>query len=262
VAGVIQQQLIERGANPFLLDLGREGDWSSALELFEKAPAGNVLFIGSPVYRDLAVPPVMQFIEALPRSEMSFAVPFVTWGGASSGIALWQMGRALVGKGFSIAGAAKILGVHSLMWDETAPLGNGHPDAEDDRMIEQLVKTVMADFEHGHERSLSLEQLDYQPEAKIIEMRKKLTNPPPGASRVVVEERCTQCALCEQECPAGAITLTPYPEFSSDCFDCFNCVRLCPEGAIQLKSPLEKLLTMIRKHAEKMNETPPSQIIT
>ena len=61
------------------------------------------LFIGSPVYRDVAIAPVINFIEDLPQLEGNYAVPFVTWGQACSGVALWQMSAALIKKGFRIA---------------------------------------------------------------------------------------------------------------------------------------------------------------
>lgn len=48
VAGVIQQQLVSLRSDPFTLDLGRQRDWSSMIELFKKSRAGNLLFIGSP----------------------------------------------------------------------------------------------------------------------------------------------------------------------------------------------------------------------
>jgi NAD-dependent dihydropyrimidine dehydrogenase PreA subunit len=45
-------------------------------------------------------------------------------------------------------------------------------------------------------------------------------------------ERCTQCGLCAARCAAGAITLTPYPTFSTNCDGCWGCFNLCPAAAI------------------------------
>lgn len=52
------------------------------------------------------------------------------------------MGEELLNKKFTLLGAAKILAVHSLMWQLEDPLGKGHPDADDDRMVEELVNHV------------------------------------------------------------------------------------------------------------------------
>jgi uncharacterized protein (DUF362 family)/NAD-dependent dihydropyrimidine dehydrogenase PreA subunit len=48
-----------------------------------------------------------------------------------------------------------------------------------------------------------------------------------------IEEKCTQCGECEEICPAGAISLDPYPVVAADkCISCFCCAEGCPEGAI------------------------------
>ncbi len=60
------------------------------------------------------------------------------------------------------------------------------------------------------------------------------------------EELCTACAKCADEaCPAGAITLDPYPVVdNSKCISCFCCVELCPEGAMTVPD-MSKLWNMI-----------------
>ena len=106
VAGVIERELNRFQAELHTLDLGRERDWSPFQNLIKSAEKA-CLFIGSPVYRGFAVPPIMAFIKALAQVQGAYTVPFVTWGAVTSGIALWQMGKALESKGFSIAGAIK-----------------------------------------------------------------------------------------------------------------------------------------------------------
>ena len=95
VARVIEAVLAETAAEVAVLDLKEAGSAAGFAEAVRAMAPEDLLFVGSPVYRDMAVPPVLRFIEGLPRVDGVFAVPFVTWGGAFSGIALWQMGRAL-----------------------------------------------------------------------------------------------------------------------------------------------------------------------
>jgi hypothetical protein len=102
----------------------------------------SCLFIGSPVYVSHAVPVVMECIAGLKENPGAFAVPFATWGGACSGISLYEMGKELLNKGFAILGGAKILAVHSLMWSLENALGKGHPDADDDHIVEELVDHI------------------------------------------------------------------------------------------------------------------------
>lgn len=260
VAGIIGEEFERQQADVRTLDLGKEKDWSSVEDRFNSSCEETCLFIGSPVYRDLAAAPVMRFIEALPTVEGCPAVPFVTWGGACSGIALWQMGQALQSKGFVIAGAAKVLGVHSLMWQTDAPLGNGHPDAADDKAVKDLVKAIATKQWSSGIQPLSSHVLDYHPPSLAQEMKTKIGKPSGGAPRVVDEEICTQCEICIQECPTDAITLNPFPEFGEGCIDCFNCIRSCPEHAIEPTVTLGQIEQLIRKRSETINEHPHTQV--
>ena len=106
VTEVIHNAFIQHNADVVTLDLAKESERSTALDLIKTTNQKMCLFIGSPVYRDVAVPPVMDFIGTLPAVEGNYAVPFVTWGQACSGVALWLMSGALMNKGFQIAGAA------------------------------------------------------------------------------------------------------------------------------------------------------------
>ena len=149
VAEVIVKSLKERSIDVQQLDLGIVRDPSRFIEKMRDAREEACLFVGSPVYRDMAVPPMMAFLDQLPADAGLAAVPFVTWGGANSGVALWQMGRVLNDKGFRLVGAAKVLGVHSMMWSSSNPVGQGHPDADDDRQVAKLVDRVFEKIQAG-----------------------------------------------------------------------------------------------------------------
>jgi ferredoxin len=202
----------------------------------------------------------MDFISKLPVSKGSYAVPFVTWGGVSSGVALHEMGKMLGEKGYTILGAAKVLAVHSMMWQFKNPLGEGNPDSEDDAMIKGLVGDVNSKLLSGVKKPIPLEDLNYQPEEvqeamqKVnIEVAKQMLPP-----RKLDEEACTKCGICEEECSAQAIKCDPYPQFGDECFLCYNCVRLCEEGAI--KTDLSQVESMLKEKAEKNPERPLSQV--
>jgi ferredoxin/flavodoxin len=256
VAEVIAASLKENSVTVTTLDLGIVADPASVVDRLKTAGEGDCLFVGSPVYRDVAVPPVMAFLNQLPSVAGPAAVPFVTWGGATSGLALWQMGQALQGKGFTLAGAAKVLGRHSMMWTDDSPVGQGHPDADDDRQVRELVDRLT----QGNASPMSLDTLDYLSAEDSGEVKKKLDDPWQNIPKNVDEEKCTQCAICVQVCPAGAVALDPLPVFDANCFDCFNCVRECPESAIVSPMDFEALNDKIRKKAEKFDEKPPTQI--
>jgi ferredoxin/flavodoxin len=245
-----------------MLDLGKGDDDSEILELIRRAGNRVCLFIGSPVYRDAAVPPIVNFIRALPKINGAMAVPFVTWGQACSGVALWQMADLLMKKGFRIVAAAKVMAVHSLMWQTVDPAGKGHPDQADLSKIYDLVTALQSRFESTDIPSLALETLDYQPPARAEQMKKKISAPGWIVPKKVIRETCTQCGVCAEECPAAAIDLNPYPRFDQRCFDCFNCIRLCPEDAIEPAVSINKIEEHIRQRVRTINEQPFTQIFT
>ncbi|WP_054695475.1 4Fe-4S binding protein [Desulfosarcina cetonica] len=257
VARVIVDELASRSVAVTEFDLGAGQDPAPLVKQLAAAGEADCLFVGSPVYRNLAVPPVMDFINSLQATKGCRAVPFITWGAASSGVALWQMGHAFSDKAYPIVGAAKVLGLHSLMWYSDDPVGKGHPDAADDAMVRGLVGDVIARMADG--KALDLAVLDYQ---RGGQRRGKEDDRPAWTNipKSVDADKCTACGACVPVCPVGAVSLDPTPVFGPSCIGCFNCLRECPEAAIVSGMPLEKLEAMIRGRVATLNETPPTQI--
>ena len=98
VAEVIEKQSLALGNEVACFDLAEcSSDVAVTISQEMEASKGNsCLFIGSPVYVSHAVPVVMECIAGLKENTNAFAVPFVTWGGACSGIALYEMGKELL----------------------------------------------------------------------------------------------------------------------------------------------------------------------
>jgi ferredoxin/flavodoxin len=257
IADVIHNSFTQRNADAVSLDLAKARDRSAAPDIVKSNDQKACLFIGSPVYRDVAIPPVMNFIDDLPQLEGNYAVPFVTWGQACSGVALWQMSNALIKKGFTLAGAAKVVGVHSMMWLADDPAGKGHPDEAN---IEELVDTLYARFESDDISALPLTSLDYQPPERAAEMKNKINTPWYIIPKNVNTAACTQCGVCEEECPVDAVALNSYPEFDQNCIDCFNCIRLCPEDAIASSVSMDQIADHIRERVRTINERPLTEI--
>ncbi|GBC62472.1 4Fe-4S ferredoxin [Desulfonema ishimotonii] len=260
VAEVIENQAGELGAETVLLDLGTKADSAPVTAQIAAAGENACLFIGSPVYASHAVPPVTDFINGLPEKTGASAVPFVTWGAVTSGIALHDMGKKLGEKGFRLAGAAKVVAPHSMMWRSEDPLGKGHPDADDDRMLREMVAEICKKTGNADFPELSLTELAYQPEAAREQMEKSSLAAAKGhlPKREVDTGLCNECGTCAEVCPVDAITFSPWPEFGDRCICCYNCVRECPETAI--KADFSKLEQGIRVKAEKFVEQPLTRI--
>ncbi len=260
LARKIERTLADQSVEVNLLDLSVSHNRSAILDLIGGAGEGDCLFVGSPVYRDVAVPPVAAFIESLPSVEGVAAVPFVTWGAVTSGIALWQMGRALVDKGFVLAGAAAVVAEHCMMWRSEAPSGAGRPDSEDEKHMEGFTLEVLKRLRAGDVAPLDLGRLQYHSQALVAEMKQKIGNPWQIVPKTVDGEKCTECGVCAEECPVEAISLDPQPVFDENCFDCFNCVRLCPEEAISSPLTAEVIEKHIAGLKEKYGEPPETKV--
>lgn len=260
VAQIIIKTLNDLGKKPIEVDTANRVQLSNLqLELRDLGP-GSCLFIGSPVYANHAVPPIVDVISRLPKTAGCCAVPFVTWGAVTSGIALYEMAEMVFERGYKIIGAAKIIAVHSMMWQFASPLGEGHPDTEDELLIKNLVEEVNAKLSYDKIHPLSLQDLNYQP-IEAQEVMKKVTMevikgylPPIQLDK----ELCTQCGICADVCPAQAITCEPFPQRGAECFFCYNCVRLCPEGAN--KADFSLIEKRLKNRTEDNAEKPLSQI--
>lgn len=259
VAEAIADQIYEGGSTATLTNLSNQEETQSLIRMMNSDDE-TLLFIGSPVYSNLAVQPVMTFIKELSPSPKSWAVPFVTYGIACSGLALWQMAAALTDRGFQVAGAAKIAALHSVMWRVNHPEGEGRPNSEDLGQVRGLTKTVHSRQTNGTLTPLALAELDYHPPELAAKFKAKMAQPWKGIPRTVDETICDECGECAQNCPADAITLNPTPEFSDACFHCLNCIRVCPKDAITPTPSIAALVEMIRNRVETINEQPKSQL--
>ena len=242
VSQVICTTLDTLGHHPVMLDLCNTEDAAAVKTQISKSSQDILLFVGSPVYAFHAVPPVMEFIEQLPDTRKGYSVPFVTWGAVTSGIALHEMGKRLSEKGYPVIGAAKIVATHSLMWQFAHPLGEGRPDADDDKKVAELVENITAKLKSPQVITVPIAELNYQPE-EIYNAMSKLSIKAARQmlpQRHIIKEKCTKCPVCIEICPVGAITLDPFPCFGDNCIACYNCMQLCPEKAIAADfSPME-----------------------
>jgi ferredoxin len=131
------------------------------------------------------------------------------------------------------------------MWQFAHPLGEGHPDADDDKKVAELVEKIAAKLKSPPVRTVPLADLNYQPE-EIYNAMSQLSIKAARQmlpQRQIIKEKCTKCPVCSEICPVGAITLDPFPLFGNNCIACYNCMRLCPEKAIAADfSPMEDWL--------------------
>ena len=235
VAKVIDGKLSALGRSCKRVDLGTTAGRAQVKHTLAAASCDSCLFIGTPVYASHAVPAIMDFIERLPLGSGCCSVPFVTWGAVTSGVALFEMAEALGEKGYPALAAAKVVAEHSLLWQSADPLGKGRPDADDDALVQDMVRKIVAGLDAGAPRMLTAEVLKYQPEP----LRKIMAGLSVGTARKMLpqisvrRDRCTLCGACSAACTAGAVEVSDGPVFNESCIACYSCLRACTEGALQ-----------------------------
>ncbi|MCP4717188.1 MAG: hypothetical protein GY868_18860 [Deltaproteobacteria bacterium] len=257
VARVIEQQLLSAGESITCCDLGRENSCDDILNQIAATNGRSCVFIGSPVYAFHALPQIMTFIDRLPSSG-NYAVPFATWGGVTSGIALQEMGAQLTARSYSLLGAAHILTAHSLTWQFSTPLCSDHPNADDDAAIVRLTDTILQKLRSESPKPIEPAVLAYQPDSMIPVMQ-NMNVAKAGSmlpQRTINRDRCVQCAICKQQCPTGALRLDPYPIFGPECISCYTCMRTCTEQAIAADfSSMEDFLKEKAQNSPEIAET-------
>jgi len=231
VADLLKKTLESYGIQVTMIEIGREKTYE-IVNSFKREE--SALFIGSPVYVNRPLPQILEFIEFLSEDSFSMIVPFVTWGGVTSGIALYEMASLINKNKKNVAGALKIPASHSMILDSEKDPGAGHPDVNDKNKIKEFVKLFLEKMKHEKISSieadklliLSSEQLEAMMQTDIYKAGKNMPD------KLVSQTLCTTCGMCGEICSVGAIEMNPYPEFKDNCIFCFKCVKECPEEAI------------------------------
>ncbi|MBL0715869.1 MAG: 4Fe-4S binding protein [Desulfosarcina sp.] len=150
--------------------------------------------------------------------------------------------------------------MHSMLWRSDHPVGHGHPDAEDDRLVRDLVRQIHQRLTGDAPAMLTAGEMAHYPEPARAEMAKTSLKVAAAhmPARDIDEIACTECRQCAEVCPTDAITFTPYPVFGATCIYCYSCVRDCPENAIRVE--LSTAENRIRARVKQFDEKPLSQV--
>ena len=228
-------------------------------EIYRGINESSLLLVGSPVYADHAAYPVMSLLESIPRGEGKPALAYTTYGEVSSGSSVYQLFKALDGKGYRVLGLAEVLAVHSMMFRVGRPAGKGRPNEEDFEVLRRWVEELA----HGLERDdvAGIDASRIRP-GRFDRMLDAVVFNPGFMHHFwprirFSPERCDSCGACQKKCPVGRLDDLPRIDGGTDCLYCYQCVRSCPQGAFDapmwIAHPVirmfSKALGMREKHA-------------
>lgn len=229
-------------------------------------PEHDILFVGAPVYAHHLQYHVKDLIEALPEPGTGrgrIAVPFVTYGGISSGIALEEAGRLLRKGGRTVIAGVKIASSHRMTRAfMSAEFNANRPEAPAVEAIEELIRRIKeTDMAKPQDRA---KELRYQSmknrfvaNAIFVEKRCHARMYP----KVVIDrDQCAGCGQCATVCPVchleraedGTVT----PRENTACIHCLCCIVECPQKAISPQGDLERARSFMEKMIAKGTEKP------
>ncbi len=196
-----------------------------------KTSEDELLIVGVPVYMGRVPALIIDWLNAI-QAHHTPTVCVVGYGNRGYEDALLELKKIIQQcGGIPIAGGAYI-GEHSFSTDAT-PTAAGRPDIDDIRHAKEFGRKIK-------EKLQSVTSISELSEIEIPGMY-----PYRGDSTlwtvdfISVSDKCTQCGICAELCPTGAID----PQNSSKiqvekCITCCGCIKNCPEHARTMKPGL------------------------
>ncbi|MBU1050918.1 EFR1 family ferrodoxin [Candidatus Bipolaricaulota bacterium] len=192
--------------------------------------------IGFAAWADYFNPPkrMKTFLASLPAQDRTPAFVFNTFG-STPGKTLPSMDRWARNRGFHVIAG------HSLHTPENyPPLIKHGMTAENSPSTRELAR--FSEFILQLDRLAQLLADGRPVPARKAGLLRLLPSLPRTLSRTFMGKKyvntnaCTECGICRERCPYGAITLAPKPEFDQGkCYGCWACYNLCPTQAISTR---------------------------
>jgi ferredoxin len=208
----------------------------------------DLLIVGVPVYMGRVPSLLSEWLHSI-KAVNTPAVCVVVYGNRVYDDALLELRNILTECGCKPIACAAYIGEHSFSSSET-PTAEGRPDAIDLQHAELFGNKI-------NETLMSVSSVDQIPDIKIPG-----NNPYGGITDlwsvdfIAVGNECTQCGICAEGCPVGAIdSLNSNLIDIEKCITCCACIKNCPQKARTMKpGPVKdaaiRLNTLYRERKE------------
>ncbi len=225
-------QGIARGINQGtmeLLDITKPDARRQQLQTSEN----ELLVVAVPVYVGRVPALVNEWLNTI-EAHNTPTVCVVVYGNRDYDDALLELKDTMKKRRCIPIGYAAFIGEHSFSSSET-PIAVARPDASDLNHAELFGSKIS-------EKLLSISSID-----QISDINVPGYYPYRGETKtwivdfIAVSDKCSQCGVCAEECPVGAIDLENSAVIDKEkCILCCACIKRCPQNARTMKPGLVK----------------------
>ncbi|MFC1493735.1 4Fe-4S binding protein [Thermodesulfobacteriota bacterium] len=189
----------------------------------------DLIIFGAPVYGGRLPTDAVKRFSKLKGSNTP-AVIVVVYGNREFEDALLELGDLVSGLGFIPVAGAAFIGEHSFSSPEV-PIAEGRPDSIDLNIAEKFGTAVM-DKISSVNKITEISNVPFPGNRPY-----KDPIPPNDQCTMTKKDKCTNCNICVDLCPANAIALDDDLTTDPDlCILCCACVKGCPEDARVIES--------------------------